>query len=109
MAVQRSAKSGKNTPWTPEKVRERIKTSVIANRLMKHVLGQLELSPTQVRAAEILLRKCLPDLSAVEHSGETTHRSISELSRAELLVIAAGGSSGATEEARSGDESSGIH
>lgn len=70
MAKQRAAKSGKNTPWTPDKVRERIKTSVIADRLSKHVLGQIEMSPTQVRAAEILLRKTVPDLSATELTGE---------------------------------------
>jgi hypothetical protein len=27
---------------------------------------------TQVRAAEILLKKALPDLSSIEHSGEAT-------------------------------------
>jgi hypothetical protein len=52
-----------------EKWREKIQGSMILNRLCDHVLGECEMSPTQVRAAEILLRKVLPDLSAVDHSG----------------------------------------
>jgi len=34
------------------------------------VNGELALSRTQIRAAEILLKKTLPDLQAVQHSGE---------------------------------------
>lgn len=56
--------------WTPDKVRERIKTGVIMDRLEKHMLGELELSQTQLKAAEILLRKTVPDLKAIEHSGD---------------------------------------
>lgn len=52
-----------------EKWREKIQGSMLLNRLRDHVLGECELTPTQVRAAEILLRKVLPDLSAVDHSG----------------------------------------
>lgn len=51
-----------------ENTRAKIQTSQIINRLAKHILGKLELSPTQVRAAEILLKKTLPDLTNVEHS-----------------------------------------
>jgi hypothetical protein len=50
--------------------RGRIKASMLVNRLSDHVEGKIELSPTQVRCAEILLRKVAPDLQAVEHSGE---------------------------------------
>jgi hypothetical protein len=39
-----------------------------------HVAGEVKLSATQVRSAEILLRKCLPDLVAAEVVGETVHR-----------------------------------
>ncbi|HEU4804992.1 MAG TPA: hypothetical protein VFS91_04170 [Nitrobacter sp.] len=49
-----------------ESVRTKIQTSQLINRLSDHVLGSVELSPTQVRSAEVLLRKTLPDLSAVE-------------------------------------------
>lgn len=50
-------------------VRAKIQASVIIQRLGAHINGDVELSATQVRAAEILLKKCVPDLSNVEHSG----------------------------------------
>jgi hypothetical protein len=50
--------------------RERIKTTQLVNRLEKHALGEIAMEPTQVRAIEVLLRKSLPDLSAVTHSGD---------------------------------------
>ena len=53
-------------PWTPEKVRQRIQASLITHRLVKHVLGKVEMSATQVTAALGLLRKCVPDLSAID-------------------------------------------
>jgi hypothetical protein len=37
-------------------------------------LGRLELSMTQIRAIEILLRKSIPDLAAAEIKSEQTHR-----------------------------------
>lgn len=55
-------------------VRSKIQASQLINRLTDHVLGGLEMSPTQVRAAEVLLRKSIPDLSAVELDGELTHK-----------------------------------
>jgi hypothetical protein len=61
--------AARNKAWTPEKVRQRIRTSMLVRRLKNHVLGKVEMSPTQLKAAEILLKKALPDLSAVEHSG----------------------------------------
>lgn len=57
--------------WTPTKVRERIKVSMLIRRLTDHILGKQDMSPTQLKAAEILLKKSLPDLQAVQntHSG----------------------------------------
>lgn len=51
----------------PERVRETIRTTQITKRLTNHVLGRIEMSATQVTAALGLLRKTLPDLSAIEH------------------------------------------
>jgi hypothetical protein len=51
-------------------VRAKIQTSQLINRLTDHALGKVDLSPTQVRAIEILIRKTLPDLQALQHSGE---------------------------------------
>lgn len=50
-------------------VRLKIQASTIIHRLMGHVSGETDMTPTQVRAAEILLRKTLPDLAAQEISG----------------------------------------
>lgn len=48
--------------------RARIKAGEILNRLKRHVDGECKMLPTQVKAAEILLRKCMPDLSHTELS-----------------------------------------
>lgn len=56
--------------------KDKIKLSVISGRLYDHMQGFCDMTPTQVRAAEILLKKLVPDLSAVdgriEHSGGIT-------------------------------------
>jgi hypothetical protein len=52
-----------------EDVRTKIQTSQLINRLSDHGLGKLDLSPTQVRSIEVLLKKTLPDLQSIEHSG----------------------------------------
>lgn len=57
-----------------DETRAKIQASQLINRLTDHALGDLELSQTQVRSIEILLKKTLPDLSAVEHSGDMTLR-----------------------------------
>ena len=51
------------------KTRERIQTSMLINRLEDHAVGKVELTTTQVRSIEILLKKSLPDLQSVELSG----------------------------------------
>lgn len=51
-------------------VRSKIQTSQLINRLTDHALGQngVNLDASQVRAIEILIKKTLPDLSAVDLS-----------------------------------------
>jgi hypothetical protein len=59
-------------------VRLKIKTSQLVNRLQDFVLGgvdpktgdPIEIDPQRMKAIEILLRKSLPDLSAVTLSGD---------------------------------------
>ena len=53
-----------------EKWREKIQSSMLVDRLVKHAVGEIEMTATQIKAADILLRKVAPDLKAVEHSGE---------------------------------------
>ena len=52
-------------------VRAKIQAGQLIKVLTNHALGETEeLSPTRLKAIEILLRKSLPDLSAVEMTGE---------------------------------------
>ena len=52
-----------------EETRLKIQVSQILNRLQNHVLGETDMTATQLQAAQILLRKALPDLQAVEITG----------------------------------------
>lgn len=72
----------------PEETRQRIAAGKIVSFLQEHVAGKREMSSTQIRAAEILLRKVLPDLTAVALAKSNDTRSIAELSNAELLALA---------------------
>lgn len=54
--------------WHPDDVRQKIQASQLCNRLHKHAFGEIEMTATQVRSAEILLKKAMPDLSSVEGS-----------------------------------------
>lgn len=53
-----------------EDTRLRIKVGNIINRLQKCIDGTVTLTSEQIRCAQILLAKALPDLTSVEHSGE---------------------------------------
>ena len=39
---------------------------MLVKRLSDHVVGKTDMSATQLKAAEILLKKSLPDLASVE-------------------------------------------
>jgi hypothetical protein len=60
-----------------ENTRAKIKTSQLINRLQKHIDGEVELNQSQVRSIEILLKKSLPDLSAI-HTTENTEKSFED-------------------------------
>lgn len=49
-----------------ENTRLKIKAAALINLLTDHAMGKADLSPTRVRAIEVLLRKILPDLSDVK-------------------------------------------
>ena len=53
-----------------EETRAKIQTSQLLNRLNDHVFSDTDISQTQMKAIEILLRKTLPDLAAVQISGD---------------------------------------
>lgn len=64
---------------------------MLVRRLEQHAAGKLDLSPTQVRAVEVLLRKVLPDLQSSElhHHDETAHASEAELMQRLTAMLAA--------------------
>jgi hypothetical protein len=71
-----------------EDVRAKIQASQLINVLQDHALtGDSEISQSRMKAIEILLRKSVPDLSAVTVSGdpenplEHTHRLSAETER----------------------------
>jgi len=55
-----------------EEVRTKIQTSQLINVLQNHALGadEIDITPTRMRAIEILLKKSLPDLSSTEITGD---------------------------------------
>jgi hypothetical protein len=65
-------------PKHDDATRQKIQTSQLVNRLNGYALGELdptsekpiEISTGQLKAIEILLRKSLPDLSAVQIAGD---------------------------------------
>ena len=49
-----------------ENTRLKIQATQLVNRLQDHALGKVDMTPTQGRSAEVLLRKILPDLSSTD-------------------------------------------
>ena len=96
-----------------DSIREKIRASQLINALEDHVLKtgkqKRDMSATQVTAALGLLRKCVPDLTSTEHSGELTHTHVQELSDSDLLNIAAGRSTRAVKATPSPQEPPELH
>ena len=53
-----------------DEMRKRIKATLLLKALEDHVLNGSEMKASQIRAAETLLRKVVPDLSNVQVTGE---------------------------------------
>jgi hypothetical protein len=55
-----------------EEIRTKIQTSQLVNVLQNHALGvdTIEITPTRMKAIELLLKKSLPDLSSTEITGD---------------------------------------
>ena len=52
-------------------VREKIRVAVLIDRLQRNAEADQEfMTPNQIKCAEILLKKSLPDLSSVQHTGD---------------------------------------
>jgi len=92
-----------------EATREKIRAGLLIKTLEDHVINGKELQPSQVTAALGLLKKCVPDLSATEHTGEMIHKHVQELSDSELAHIATAGSTRVIAAQASTKEPTGIH
>jgi hypothetical protein len=93
----------------PEEVRQKIRTSQLVNRLHAFVKGEIEMTPHQVTAALGLIRKTMPDLTAIAHSGTLGIEKAEDLNDAVLAHIALRGSDRASEETGSPEELSEVH
>ena len=60
----RKRKTVLNDEW-----KDKIRAGVLMSRLLGHVQGEVDMSATQIKAADILLRKIVPDLARTELSG----------------------------------------
>ena len=60
-------------PYHQDEIRAKIQASQLVNVLQNHALGlsESELTPTRMKAIEILLRKSLSDLSSIQVSGDS--------------------------------------
>lgn len=67
-------------------VRTKIQAGVLITRLEQHAAGKIDMSPTQVRAAEVLLKKILPDLQSAELHHHDDTDSMSEEQLVQLLA-----------------------
>lgn len=57
-------------PRHSDMVRQKIQASILIDRLTKHAHGEIEMTNSQIKAAEILLDRAVPKLSHVQHSGD---------------------------------------
>ena len=48
----------------------KIQAGMILDRLVKHVNGEIEMTASQIKAADILLKKTVPDLARTEVTGK---------------------------------------
>lgn len=61
--------AARNRPSQNEACREKIQTTQLIKRLQGHVFEEVQISQTQMKAIEILLKKSLPDLSSQAITG----------------------------------------
>lgn len=73
--------------------REKIRVSHILRRLHQHYDGEIDLTPTQVRTAELLLSKSLPTLAqqTVEQTIEDRRDDPESMPDSQLLSLIEGG------------------
>ena len=76
-------------PRHQDMVRAKIQASQLINVLQNHALGEgdaQELSASRLKAIEILLRKSVPDLQSIQHSGDSDNPILQKI---ELEIVKA--------------------
>lgn len=71
-----------------EETRSRIQVGNIVNRLEKFIAGEIKMESAAVTAALGLLKKVLPDLTSVEHSGDVTTTYVARIPSASETIDA---------------------
>lgn len=71
MTTKKALAARKSWQERAETWREKIRVSVIITRLEKHANGEVEMTPSQVKAAQVLLDRVMPTLSASEVTRKT--------------------------------------
>ncbi len=69
---------------------EHIKATKLIKRVQDHAFGKIEMSTTQIKAAEILLRKTMPDTRSIEVKGVIEHAHIMTQDDLKLRLASAG-------------------
>lgn len=74
-------KNKRNLPFHPDELRRKIQAGKVLQLLQDHVFGRLKkpLELSQIRGIEILLRKCIPDLTGTAVTAEINVRYVAEL------------------------------
>lgn len=70
-----------------EQVRAKIQASVIIDRLQKHIAGDLEMTASQISAAQILLDRSVPKLAPLQ--SDTDKLTVEEIVMEAQLAIQA--------------------
>ena len=66
-------------PFHTAECRAKIKATQLIHRLQAHIFDGLELSMSQIRAIDILLKKIIPDLTRTEIAADLNIRYVAEL------------------------------
>jgi len=56
-------------PRHTEMVRQKIQAGVLIDRLQKHAQGKVDMTASQIKAAEILLDRSVPKIAQIQHTG----------------------------------------
>lgn len=67
--------------------KDKIRVSMLMNRLVDHSLGKIEMSASQVRALEIVLSKLVPSLASTASDVTVKHSYLDTLARVASLEV----------------------